>query len=135
MDPWAEVAGHLVGGIVGGSVGVHYGVKVGQAIRFAWQYPNYVTYETEARSLTERTYRANRQTIDPGGLRGPAWHLDHKISVRQGYALRLPTAEIAAAENLSMVTALQNLSWGAKLGPVPYSPPGWSLWPVAAVAQ
>lgn len=116
MDPTAEMAGRLVGGVVGGSVGAHYGAKAGQAIRFAWQYPNYVIYDAEARSLTERSFSANRQTIDPKGLRGPAWHLDHGMSVRQGYEMHIPPAVIAAPENLSIITAEQNLSAGAKLG-------------------
>jgi hypothetical protein len=135
IEPTAETAGHLVGGVLGGYVGTHYGVAAGLVLRFVWRYPNYVTYEAEARALTERTYTANRQTIDPEGLRGPTHHLDHKISVRQGYEMRIPTAEIAAAENLRIVTAGENLGWGSKLGPTPYSAGRWSLWPVLEVVQ
>jgi hypothetical protein len=84
MDPRAEMAGHLVGGIVGGYVGVETGAEVGEAIRWRWLYPNYATYEAEARALTEQTYNANRKTIDPKSMRGPASHLDHETSVRMG---------------------------------------------------
>jgi hypothetical protein len=74
-----------------------------------------VTYEAEARALTEQSYNASRATIDPKGLRGPANHLDHETSVRMGYDLHIPPAEIAAAENLRIIPAPQNLSEGARL--------------------
>ena len=100
------------------------------------KYPNYATYEAEARALTERNFRANRQTIDPEGLRGFDYHLHHKMSVYQGYKMRIPTTEIAAVENLEIVTAAKNLGWDATLGPSPYSTPAGQLfWPVMAVAQ
>jgi hypothetical protein len=38
------------------------------------------------------------------------------MSVRQGYEMHIPPAVIAAPENLSIITAEQNLSAGAKLG-------------------
>jgi hypothetical protein len=129
MDPRAEQVGHLIGGIIGGIGGAHFGMKLGQAIRFAWQYPNYVTYEAEARALTERTFTANRQTIDPNRLRGPTHHLGHEIPVRQGYALRIPPAEIAAAPNLSIIPREQNLAAGAKFVQIPGGAPAvhWAL--------
>jgi hypothetical protein len=49
-----------------------------------------VTYEAHARGLTETAFARDRALIDPGGLRGSLYHLDHMTSVRQGYAMRLP---------------------------------------------
>jgi hypothetical protein len=122
MDPTAEMAGRLVGGVAGGIVGAQLGVDVGEAIRFDWKYPNYVTYETETRALTEKTYAANRPTIDPNDLRGPANHLDHELSVRQGYEMHIPPAVIAAPQNLRIIPAPQNLSEGARLSPAVMHP-------------
>ena len=122
MDPDAEMAGHLTGGIAGGVVGAHFGMKAGQAILFAWKYPNYVTYEAKVRALTEQNYNANRKTIDPKSMRGPANHLDHETSVRMGYEMHIPPAEIAAPKNLRIIPAPQNLSEGARLSPTVMRP-------------
>jgi hypothetical protein len=122
MDPTAEMAGHLTGGIAGGIVGGHYGIKVGEALRWRWLYPNYATYEAKARALTEQNYNANRQTIDPKSMRGPANHLDHETSVRNGYEMHIPPAEIAAPKNLRIIPAPQNLSEGARLSPAVMRP-------------
>jgi hypothetical protein len=116
MDPKAEMAGRLTGSVIGGFLGVQYGIDVGQQILFAWRYPDYVTYEAHARGLTETAFARDRALIDPDGLRGSLYHLDHMTSVRQGYAMRLLPEYIAAPSNLRMLPAWQNLQEGARLG-------------------
>jgi hypothetical protein len=135
MDPRVEMAGHLVGGIVGGYVGVETGAEIGEAIRWRWLYPNYATYEAEARALTEQTYNANRKTIDPKSMRGPASHLDHETSVRMGYEMYIPPAAIAAPQNLRIIPAPQNLSEGARLSSAVMHPAVYTLADEAPVVR
>jgi hypothetical protein len=115
MDPAAEMLGHLLGSVGGGAIGVQYGYHVGDAILFSWRYPDYKTYEMYARGLTEEVFSAHRSTIDPLGLRGKEFHLDHVTSVWQGYQSRLYPEMVAAPSNLQMLSAADNISKGVGL--------------------
>jgi hypothetical protein len=132
MDPEAEMLGRLLGSVGGGAIGVQLGYQVGDAILFSWRYPDYETYEKFARGLTEEVFASNRAAIDPLGVRGKDFHLDHITSVWQGWQARIYPEMIAAPGNLQILTALENIRKG--VGPPVVKPLTCSLVRVACLA-
>lgn len=71
-------------------------------------------YDKEVRTHTERSYRQNRDEIDPGRVRGKGYDLDHITPRGQGYREGTPPSQIGAKENLRMLPASQNRSEGCR---------------------
>lgn len=73
-------------------------------------------YKVAARRMTERTYKANEQEINPLNLKRGVrtWHLDHKIPIIEGFLQGIPVEVIAAKENLQILPAFTNMSKGRK---------------------
>lgn len=70
------------------------------------------TYRKLVRRLTEKTYRLNKDIINPLNLKRGVfeYHLDHKLPIIEGFLQGLPPAQLAAIDNLQMLTSTQNLS-------------------------
>ena len=73
-------------------------------------------YKVAARRMSERTYKANEQEINPLNLKRGVrtYHLDHIISIIEGFLQGIPVEVIAAKENLQILKAFENLSKGRK---------------------
>ena len=76
--------------------------------------PERAAYDKEVRTHTERSYRDNKATIDPQGLRGKGHDLDHITPRGQGFREGTPPAQIGAKENLRMLPSSQNRSEGCR---------------------
>lgn len=63
---------------------------------------------------TEKTYFSNKELIDPDGLRGNGYHLDHKYSVSRGYHDCIPPEIIGSIINLEIIPASENMKKSAK---------------------
>jgi hypothetical protein len=67
------------------------------------------------RRMTEETYLKHKDEINPGNIqRSRQWHLDHIISIAEGYETGLAPEFIARKENLQILTSFENLSKGRK---------------------
>lgn len=71
----------------------------------------FVHYDFIARSLTEEQ---PLHLLDNIKKRGPDWHLDHIISVREGWLQSIPVATIAHLSNLRVVPKQKNRAKGNK---------------------
>ena len=71
-------------------------------------------YYSKVWYLTERTYRNYKSEIDPNNLRSPAYHLDHKYSVIQGYYNRVDPELIASKFNLEILPRSDNSKKNSK---------------------
>ena len=100
----------LVGALVGTVAGMHATLRLVETAQFR----GYGDYEKVARNLTEKTMRASGSRIDPKGLRGIGYHLDHAVPVRCGYSLLIPPEIIASSANLRILTAQANLAIGSR---------------------
>jgi len=63
---------------------------------------------------TAESYFTNKNTIDPHGLRGNGFHLDHKYSIIRGYYDGVPPEIIGSVANLEILPVTENLLKGAK---------------------
>jgi hypothetical protein len=68
-------------------------------------------YKKHVRLLTERIYRKNKNIINPQNLpRGRGkYHLDHIVSIYNGFILNKDVSEIASVENLQIILEKENL--------------------------
>jgi len=76
-------------------------------------------YANKVRWLTEKTYRANKKSINPNafkrtlcGIEG-GWQLDHIVSVKEGFEKNVPPEDISKVENLQMLPWFINRSKAA----------------------
>lgn len=74
----------------------------------------YVRYRHSVDKQTSQVYRANRGVIDPQGLRGRGYDLDHKISVKDCYRRGMSVSSCASVGNLQMLDSHTNRSIGCK---------------------
>jgi hypothetical protein len=73
-------------------------------------YGLYSIYKSKVNKLTEITYNTYKNEIDNNNLRGYDYHLDHIVSIKDGFINEIPAEIIASKFNLKIVTAKQNLS-------------------------
>jgi hypothetical protein len=66
-------------------------------------------YRKSVRTISDRNYRRHWMTIDPTTLRGKEFHLDHIISIVDGFNNDLDPEVIGHPTNLRIVTRLENL--------------------------
>lgn len=69
-------------------------------------------YKTHVWTMTNKNYRTYKDVVDPGGLRSREYHLDHMVSVREGFEKNVPPYIIADINNLIVIPAFDNLSKG-----------------------
>lgn len=82
-----------------------------EQIQFEWQeYQTYEEYRAAVDYITAMSYFNNKDEIDPTGLRGQEFHLDHIFSVRAGYAMQIEPEIIGSKYNLRMLAKSDNLS-------------------------
>jgi len=68
-------------------------------------------YIIQVRNLTEKNYRIYKYFINPNGLkRGRSIHLDHKVSIFNGFIFNLPIQLISSPFNLELLDSTKNLS-------------------------
>lgn len=74
-------------------------------------------YQRKVRQLSDRVYRKNKAIINPLNLpRGMrTYHLDHKLSIFEGFKQGLEPEVVARVENLQMLPATENISKGHRL--------------------
>lgn len=73
----------------------------------------YQRYRTEVRRLTGQNYRKFIKFINPDNLpRGKEWHLDHRLSIIDGFRMDIPAEMMAHPANLEIVEGHQNQSKG-----------------------
>jgi hypothetical protein len=74
------------------------------------------TYRKLTRRLTEVTYRKHKDEINPENLSRSmkTFHLDHKVPIIYGFLNNLKPEDIAAKENLQILSASDNLSKARK---------------------
>lgn len=58
--------------------------------------------------VTNRTWRKYKTDIDPKGIRGKQWHLDHKVSVKHGYINNISPLIIGDFVNLELIPTSKN---------------------------
>lgn len=75
---------------------------------------NWWTYSRVVRAITGSNYRQWRSYIDPEGLRGDEVHLDHRLSITDGFCNGVPPEIVAHPANLALVRAQDNLIKGSK---------------------
>src|SRR5262245_22485958 len=75
----------------------------------------YQKYRHEVDRATSHVYRANRGVIDPHGLRGRGYDLDHKVSVKSCYQRGMSVASCSSVGNLQMLSSHENRSLGCKV--------------------
>jgi hypothetical protein len=71
-------------------------------------------YDKDVRTHTERSYRQNKDVIDPDRLRGKGHDLDHITPRGQGYREGIPAHQMGSPENLRMLPSQQNRSEGCR---------------------
>ncbi|WP_146205450.1 MULTISPECIES: hypothetical protein [unclassified Azospirillum] len=117
MSPSARELGIEFGTALGSIVGAGFGVRHAQAARDTrmgyYSRENYADYRKRADSYMNKAYRANKSTIDPNGIRGKDFHLDHKIPVKCFFELGLPVRMSAFVHNFELIPAAENLSKGS----------------------
>lgn len=79
-------------------------------------YKDFRKYRNRVSTRTERTYTLHEAEINPNGYTRAkagvvgAYHLDHIVSVRQGFELGLPVEALADKRNLQMLPWEENIS-------------------------
>lgn len=78
-------------------------------------YSDFGKYRNRVAVRTERTYQQHKDEINPNdyprgkaGVDG-AYHLDHIVSVREGFENQIPVEKVSAKENLQMLPWLENV--------------------------
>lgn len=69
-------------------------------------------YYEIVRYLTAQTYFIHKREIDPAGVRGNHYHLDHKYSIIRGFINKVPPEIIASKYNLKIIPSGENLKKG-----------------------
>lgn len=67
-------------------------------------------FVSTCRSLTKRIYKTHKDKINKDGKLYPQYHVDHKLSIREGIDHELTVFDLAHPCNLHMLTAEDNLS-------------------------
>jgi len=67
-------------------------------------------YEHHVRRLTKINYKLYKSIIDPEGLRGNKYHLDHKYSISQGFKDGILPYIMGSCINLELITQKENNS-------------------------
>jgi hypothetical protein len=82
--------------------------------------PEYRRFYNRVKTLTRRTYEANKHLINPldlprtlAGVEG-GYHLDHKVSVRRAFDEGWEPEKVALLENLQMLPWRDNIVKGSK---------------------
>ena len=73
---------------------------------------NFENYKKQVRALTAKSYKINKDIINPDNLkigRGH-YHLDHKFSIYEGFKNNISPEVISSLENLEILTENQNCS-------------------------
>lgn len=71
----------------------------------------YKKYRTEVRRLTGQNYRRHKYTVNPDDLpRGRDWHVDHQLSIAEGFEQGIDASLIAHPANLRMLPGRVNRS-------------------------
>lgn len=83
------------------------------------QLTDWQRYSKKARRLTERTYRNNKDIINPHNLSRQQcqYELDHIVPVFYGFQNQIPEELIASSENLQMLSMEHNRTKGRKYDP------------------
>ena len=71
------------------------------------------SFRNEVRRITEETYKNWQSLIDPNHTRGENYHLDHKISISEGYNLGMTPKQLGSLGNLQILTKKANLNKGS----------------------
>lgn len=79
---------------------------------------DFQSYRRKVRGLSEKTYLENIDLINPNrhkrSLGNQDWHLDHKVSIIDGFRQGLAPEELAIKENLQMLPARDNMTKGRR---------------------
>lgn len=76
---------------------------------------DFLAYRENVRKLSDRNYIDHYYDINPSNLpRGDEYHLDHIISILDGFLLNLSEEEIAHPSNLQIISALENKRKGSR---------------------
>jgi hypothetical protein len=72
-------------------------------------------YRREIRTITERLYYNNKDVINPNNYprghagQSGAYHIDHIISITEGFNKNIPIDDIASIDNLQMLPWRDNI--------------------------
>ena len=82
--------------------------------------PEYRKYRNRVSTLTRQTYQKYKDSINPNnykrtiaGIEG-GYHLDHKVSCREGFENNMAPELISEVDNLQMLPWLENVKKGSK---------------------
>lgn len=75
---------------------------------------NWVLYREVVDRLSNASYFINKDIIDPDGIRGKEWHLDHKYSVKAGFINNVDPRIIANIHNLQLIKGSENSKKGMR---------------------
>lgn len=73
-------------------------------------YGLYSIYKSKVNKITDITYNTYKLEIDPNNLRGINHHLDHIVSIKDGFINEVPSEIIGSKFNLRIITNKENLS-------------------------
>jgi hypothetical protein len=73
-------------------------------------YGKFNIYRSQIRSLSNITYRRHKDIINPDGYnRGTDYHLDHIMSIVDGYKHKVPVEVMSSRHNLRVISSSDNL--------------------------
>jgi len=75
---------------------------------------NYQKYIEAVWYSTNISYHRFKYEIDPTGIRGPKWHLDHKFSIKAGFIHKVDPRIVGSRHNLRVIPALENITKGMR---------------------
>jgi hypothetical protein len=84
-------------------------IKTGNAIDKS-DLSDFTNYRLRVRQLSEKTYKRNKNKIDPLNLRSRKFHLDHKVSIFEGFKNNIEPSILASIHNLCILTEKDNIS-------------------------
>jgi hypothetical protein len=79
-------------------------------------YGLFLLYKSKVNKHSNRSYAVFKEEIDPDNKRGRENHLDHIVSVKDGFVYNIPSEIIGSKHNLRIISLRDNCSKGAKSG-------------------
>lgn len=78
-------------------------------------YFDYISYRYKVDKMTDKNYRKYKKIINPDSLiRGSDYHLDHIVSIYEGYITNTPVEIISSPYNLRIISSTKNKIKGKK---------------------
>lgn len=79
-----------------------------------YDYLDFKKYSKIVRKISNRYYCLYKDIIDPDNIRGVDFHLDHRLSIINGFMANLPIEIVGHVINIRVITSTKNLIKGSK---------------------